>query len=216
MKTITVETLFGAETMTVPRRPIKFKQIRAVSSALRRLATAASGNLGSDCYIHAAIAQKILYRLGVESKLVVGYAAWRVGGGDSDVILHAPLPDMPVQDGAAPYHVWLEVGNKILDFTTYQLKAKAAHMDMLDGGKTDVAWCPDYLFVPKSSVSPIQKVIQLRAGLYCYARNTALEAKIIFAATPADEADVSTAWLLYQNPEMNVFGPNHMHFHIGQ
>lgn len=34
MKTITVETLFGAETMTVPRRPIKFKQIRAVMEIL--------------------------------------------------------------------------------------------------------------------------------------------------------------------------------------
>lgn len=46
-----------------------------VSSALRRLATAASGNFGSDCFVHAAIAQKILARLGVESELVVGYAA---------------------------------------------------------------------------------------------------------------------------------------------
>ena len=34
MKTITVETLFGAETMTVPRRPIKFKQIRAIMETL--------------------------------------------------------------------------------------------------------------------------------------------------------------------------------------
>ena len=34
MKVITVETLFGAETMTVPRRPIKFKQIRAIMETL--------------------------------------------------------------------------------------------------------------------------------------------------------------------------------------
>jgi DNA repair protein RadC len=34
MKTITVETLFGAETMTVPRRPIKFKQIKVVMETL--------------------------------------------------------------------------------------------------------------------------------------------------------------------------------------
>ena len=33
------------------------RYIPRISSALRRLATAASGNLGSDCYIHAAIAQ---------------------------------------------------------------------------------------------------------------------------------------------------------------
>ncbi len=34
MKTITVQTLFGAETMTVPRRPIKFRQIKAVMETL--------------------------------------------------------------------------------------------------------------------------------------------------------------------------------------
>ena len=34
MKIITVETLFGAETVTVPRRPIKFKQIRAIMETL--------------------------------------------------------------------------------------------------------------------------------------------------------------------------------------
>jgi DNA repair protein RadC len=34
MRTITVETLFGAETMTVPRRPIKFRQIKAVMETL--------------------------------------------------------------------------------------------------------------------------------------------------------------------------------------
>jgi DNA repair protein RadC len=34
MKTITIETLFGAETVTVPRRPIKFKQIRAIMETL--------------------------------------------------------------------------------------------------------------------------------------------------------------------------------------
>ncbi|HIJ80405.1 MAG TPA: DNA repair protein RadC [Desulfuromonadales bacterium] len=34
MKIITVETLFGAETITVPRRSIKFKQIRATMETL--------------------------------------------------------------------------------------------------------------------------------------------------------------------------------------
>ena len=34
MKTITVETLFGPETMSVPRKPIKFRQIKAVMETL--------------------------------------------------------------------------------------------------------------------------------------------------------------------------------------
>jgi hypothetical protein len=182
-----------------------------ISSALRRLATAASGNLGSDCYIHAAIAQGMLNRLGVTSKLVAGYAAWRVGNGDGDVILHAPLPHMPPQPEAVAYHVWLEAGNHLIDFTTYQLRRKALQMDKLDGGRTTVKWCPDYLFVPNKSVSPLLKVIQLRAGLYHYVRVPVLEDKIITAAPSLDEDDVAAAWLLYQNLGLRVFGPNNMH-----
>ncbi len=34
MKTITIETLFGPETMSVPRKPIKFRQIKAVMETL--------------------------------------------------------------------------------------------------------------------------------------------------------------------------------------
>ena len=178
-----------------------------ISSALRRLATAASGNFGSDCYVHAAIAQALLARLGVKSRLVCGFAAWRVGNGDSDVIMHAPMPNMPPQPNAVAYHVWLEVGGNILDFTTYQLRAKAAHLDALDGGNTNVTWKPDFLFVRKNSVSPIQRVIRLHAGLYSYTQKPEIEARIIAAASPLDADDVETAWLLYQNQELTVFGP---------
>lgn len=188
----------------------KNNDLRRISSALRRLATAASGNLGSDCYIHAAIAQEMLNRLGVSSKLVAGYAAWRVGNGDGDVILHAPLPNMPSQPGSVAYHMWLEVGKHLIDFTTYQLRHKAIQMDKLDGGTTTVTWCPDYLAVPKNSVSPLRSVIQLRAGMYFYKQDTAIENLIISAARPLDDDDINTAWLLYLNQELCVFGPNNM------
>ena len=187
-----------------------------ISSALRRLATAASGNFGSDCYVHAAIAQALLARLGVESRLVGGFAAWRVGNGNSDVIMHAPMPNMPPQPNAVAYHVWLEVGGNILDFTTYQLRAKAAYLDALDGGSTNVTWNPDFLFVRKSAVSPIQRVIRLHAGLYSYTRKPDIEVRIIAAASPLDANDVETAWLLYQNQELTVFGPNQIRDRILQ
>ncbi len=182
-----------------------------ISSALRRLCSAASTNLGSDCYVHSAIAQEMLTSLGVASKLVVGYAAWRVGNRDGDVIIHAPLPNMPPQPGGIPYHVWLEVAHHIVDFTTYQLRQKALQMDKLDGGITTVTWCPDYLAVPKKSVSPLQAVIQLRAGMFFYQQDMSIENLILSAAHPLDADDVNTAWLLYQNQELCVFGPNNMH-----
>lgn len=187
-----------------------------ISSALRRLAIAASGNLGSDCYIHAAIAQEMLNRLGVTAKLVAGYAAWRVGSGDGDLILHAPMPNMPPQPGAIAYHVWLEVAHHIVDFTTYQLRQKALQMDKLDGGLTTVKWCPEYLSVSKNSVSPLQAVIQMRAGMYFYKQDISIEKLIVSAAQPLDVYDVNTAWLLFHNQELRVFGPNNLNAGIIQ
>lgn len=87
------------------------------------------------------------------------------------------------------------------------LRLKAAQMDKLDGGKTSVVWCPDFLFAAKKSISPLSHVIQKRAGMYYYAREPNLELKIITAASPLDEDDVAYAWLLYRNQEIRVFGP---------
>ena len=181
-------------------------ELKNISSALRRLATATSDQLGSDCYMHSALAQTILTRLGIDSTLVVGYAAWRVGKNDPDVILHAPIPGMPPQPGVA-YHVWLESSNRILDFTTYQLKRKARQLDELDGGTTTVTWSPDFLAVPKKSISPLHDVIQLRAGLYHYTHVPALHERIVAAAHPLDGHDVAVAWHLYRNPDLAIFGP---------
>lgn len=190
-----------------PERKISYlPELQRISSALRRLTTAASRNHGSDCYIHSALAQVMLAGLGIESKLVAGYAGWRVGNGDSDMVLHSPLPNMIPQPGI-PYHVWLLLDEHILDFTTYQLRLKAAQMDELDGGKTNVVWCPDFLFAPKKSISPLGRVIQKRAGLYYYEREPNLEAKIISGASSLDEDDIAYAWLLYRNQEIQVFGP---------
>jgi len=187
---------------------IEQADLSRISSALRRLASAASANFGSDCYIHSAIAQELLCRLGIEAILVAGYAAFRVGDGDPDVIVHAPLPGMPHQPGGAAYHAWLEVEDFILDFTTYQLRDKAAQLDALDGGTTTVIWCPDYLFAPKVSISTFQNVKMLHAGLYHYERVPDLEALFIRSAPALDIDDIERAWLLYQNQELQVFGPN--------
>jgi hypothetical protein len=182
--------------------------IPRLAAAIQKLATAASGHVGSDCYAHSTIAQEILARLGVQARLVVGYAAWRVGDGDGDVILHAPAPGMVEQPGGVPYHVWLEIDDHLLDLTTYSLPTKAAQLDALDGGHTSVTWFPDYLFVPRKSISSIESVIQLWAGIYYYSHDPEVEARIIGEAPELDETDVQAAWLLYQNPEVQAIGPN--------
>lgn len=182
--------------------------IPRLAAAIRKLATAASGNLGSDCYIHSAIAKAILGRLGIEAKLVVGHAAFRVGNGDGDVIMHAPTPGMIPQPGGVAYHVWLQIGSFLLDFTTYQLKRKAIQLDRLDGGNTTVTWCPDVLWTPIRSISSLRDVIQLDAGLYYYREVPSVAAMIISSAPELDPTDVEAAWMLYQHEDMLVLGPN--------
>lgn len=179
-----------------------------LAAAIRKLASAASGNLGSDCYIHSIIAKEILGRLGVEVSLKVGEAAFRVGEGDSDVILHKAAPGMVPQPGGVAYHVWLQVGDYIFDPTLYQLPAKAKDLDLLDGGHTTVTWHPDYLLAHVETISPLKDVIQLHAGGYFYREEPALTSLILSKAPALDMDDVEVAWVLYQNENINVFGPN--------
>ena len=185
-------------------------ELQRVSSALRRLFTAASGNFGSDCFAHVAIAHELLARLGIQTTRICGYAAWRVNIHDPDIMLHAPLPGIPLQPGGFPYHMWLEIDDHLLDYTTYQLKQKVDRLNELDGGTTHCIWCPDFLFASMKSISTLRDVIQLRTGMYYYQRVPELEAEIVAASSPLDEGDVATAWMLYQNQEMQVFGPRNM------
>ncbi|MBW4054503.1 MAG: hypothetical protein HIU83_03690 [Proteobacteria bacterium] len=185
-------------------------QLQRISSALRRLAIAASSNFGSDCFMHVTIARELLTRLGIETTLVCGYAAWRVNIHDPDIVIHAPLPDTPLPLGSFPYHMWLEIDDHLLDFTTYQLKHKIGYLNQLDGGTTTCLWCPDFLFVSKKTISSLWDVIQLRTGMYFYQHAPELEVRILAASIPLDEEDVATAWMLYQNQELQLFGPNNM------
>jgi len=112
--------------------------------------------------------------------------------------------------GAIFHHVWLEIGNQLLDVTTYQLRTKAAQLDAMDGGRTDVKWCPDFLYAPIESASPLQLVIQREAGLYYYDRQAGLEELMFSTAKPLDEVDLEAAWLLYCNPNAEAIGLNNV------
>lgn len=178
-----------------------------LSSALVRLSTAASANWGADCYTHTALAQDFLKVLGIKTTLVIGFAAWRVGPGDGDVIVHAPLKGVKVSPSRLPYHAWLETEDRILDFTTYQLVGKAKQLDEIDGGHTTVDWHPDYLYVPKTEVSPFEVVTQEEVGMFHYGQAKGLEALVISKSHPVDEDDMASLWMLYHNPDCQVIGP---------
>lgn len=182
-------------------RALEKVDIKAIAWALERLASAASDKFGSDCYLHAALGQRMLADMGVPTEIVGGYAGWRVGPGDGDVITHLPVKG-PLPPGAHPYHAWLRCGRYLIDFTTYQLPIKAASLDQMDGGTTQVDWAPKYLLVLAESCHTFHEVQQERAGMYFYTRDIPTESLIKRNAHPVDEQDVQNLKLLFQNPDM--------------
>lgn len=191
---------------------LKDVDMRRVASAVSKLCRASSDQLGSDCLTQAGLAQYVLKQLGIESTLEIGYAAWRVGPGDGDVITHLPLPNVAqISPRHVPYHAWLRVGSKIFDVTTSDLQYKARQLDALDGGSTTVQWAPPFLFVDPSEVSALEKVTQDTPGLFFYRPDSTLRRLILSEKDQiVDDRDAKLAWIIYQNPETAVLGPNNL------
>lgn len=193
-----------------------------ISTAIKKLAVAASEGFAKDCYFHALFCKTIMQRyFQIDLDLVMGFAAWRVGDGDGDVILHAPATSQ-IQSyqiinyeafqapNAFPYHAWLECGTWILDFTTYQLPAKASALDAIDGQHTQVIWCPDYLWINKRDLKPLGDVIQKHMGISWYERVIPVENMLKTQAKNLDEEDFELFMAIYLNPDIAVIGPNHV------
>ena len=182
-----------------------------VSNALRLLATAASSQLGADCYLHTLLGQALLADLGIQTNLVAGYAAWRVGDGDGDVLSHMPNLQSHLPSGTQgfAYHSWLECGRTIVDLTTYQFTIKAQQLDAADGGKTSVIWHPNVLMLKPEEIRSYREVAQSpHAGVAFYKREPAVEKLLAETQEPLDAEDLHVARWLLSNPDTNVFGPN--------
>lgn len=193
--------------------PENFEAIVApIAAAIRKLAQAASARLGTDCYVHAALGQALLRDRNCNTRLVAGYAAWRVGPGDGDVISHTPrVPGhLPPGVRGTAYHTWLlhEEADWLVDFTTYQLRIKAAQLDEADGGHTLVQWCPDYLLLPSRSVRTYETVAQAPAAGVAYYEHRPELAERLRKEFVLDEEDLAMARLILANPQVQVFGPN--------
>lgn len=191
----------------LPRLPAAVEQ---VASAVRRLASAASSSLGSDCYLHAELGRALLEDLGIPSKVVSGYAAWRVGPGDGDVVSHTPHTPGHLPQGVEgfAYHAWLNCAGRIVDLTAYQLRKKAADLDAADGGHTQVLWCPDYLVLDRQATHSYREVAQsLKEGVCHYEERPAVDV-MLRPRFALDPEDLSNARFLMAHPHITVFGPN--------
>lgn len=187
--------------------------IHQIAAALGKLMPCgASLNFGADCLLHAALAQRILAEHDMIARLVVGEAAWRVGPGDDDVIVHSPFVggQAPTNAGlAVPFHAWLELGSTVLDFSTHSLRHKAAQLDAQDGGKTTVAWCPTHLVIAKSETKTLQEVAQAPLeGVALYRELPRLHELMLQRGklVDVDEDDVNMFRFIFKNTSMVVIG----------
>lgn len=180
-----------------------------VSSAMRKLATAASSHHGFDCYVHAVIGRHLFAKLGVKVEIAAGFAAWRVGQQDGAVVAHVPNVKGVMPDGVKgfAYHAWLTHGSKIIDITTYQLRQKIAELDAADGGNTQIDWCPDLLVADRTQISSYRQVAQGHTGLFYY-EHDARVAAMLAAGHTEDPEDLRIAELIMATPDIRVFGPN--------
>ena len=197
-----------AET-TLQLRPV----VARVSNALRKLATAASTHLGHDCYLHMELGRVLLAEMGFQTEPALGFAAWRVGGDDGDVIAHVPFgqPHAPPGVKAFPYHAWLLCRGHVIDFTTYQLPLKGKELDATDGGRTNVTWCPDFLLLPVTETRTYRQVLRgFHPGIAYYEVRPELKANLGSKSEP-DAAALRAVRILIANPNAVVFGPNTGH-----
>lgn len=185
-----------------------------VGPAMKKLALAASSNVGSDCLMHAELSRLALADLGLEAVLVVGSAAWRLGHGEGDVVAHNYKVKGYLPPGATrgfAYHAWLRFGDVLLDFTTYQLSRKAAELDAGDQGHTTVEWCPDMLVVPMSAVSTFDQVAAATGpGVFYYEHVPQMQTRVT-VGLQHDSADLAALKLIMANPSVIVRGPNQLH-----
>lgn len=182
-------------------------QVERVSAVVRKMHVATSGALGRDCFDHTLLGRALLIDAGVHSRLVLGYAAWRVGAGDGDVLSHAPGATS-YGPGHAVYHSWLETATWLIDLTTYQFRCKARQLDQADGHVTSVKWSPDFLLIRRDQVKTLWHVRQApQSGVVYYEERPELW-DVLKPSTELDRGLLAAARIVMKNPQMNVVGPN--------
>lgn len=128
----------------------------------------------NNCILVAHTLSYILTEVGIKNNVCLGFAVWSVGQDKNDIITHLPNSMTQIgQEGGMVIHAWVEVGEdrKIIDFTTYQLKKKGKLLEVADGLKTNVKWCPDYLVTTQDKLKSLDQIKHSKyAGNYGYQR----------------------------------------------
>lgn len=173
-----------------------------VAAAVRTLVAEGSATPALDALRHARLAQHLLQCAGLESDLMVGFAAWRVGPGVGDIVAHGGSHDPQAEsarrdDLVPPHHAWLETGGHVYDATTYQLARKAADLSRPDGAVVTAVWCPEFVLTPRASLASFERVRQPVVGLMYYERDAYLQSVVLqqsIAPDPQGVARLERIW----------------------
>lgn len=182
---------------TQPQRP-NDDELALIAQAMQKVIGAITSFHGADCLLTSKVAAAALRKLGYENAVAVaGSAAWRVGEGDGDVVMHAMemshqstgLLKPNSADGvpAGLFHAWVQVNNDIVDFTTACLPAKAHALDAMDGMTTTVDWSPPFLWVDAKTCQSFDEVANgFDVGVFAYRRHAEIEKAVL---RPNEEYD---------------------------
>jgi hypothetical protein len=197
----------GESTMKLKAPSASEKLIAAaprVSAVLRRLAPEFSEQPGRDAVFHMEIGQVLLADLGIHTHRAFGFAAWRVGPGNGDILSYHPsaLGSLPQGADSLPYQAWLEFQSVIIDFTTYQFERKAKELDAVDGRTTCVEWCPHYLLIPHAEVRSLRKVTDATYSGLTYYQAVPKLYSIVDSGAPPSEAAVQKARALFKSADL--------------
>jgi len=147
---------------------------RKVATAVRAWGCAYSEFPGQDCVMLSHIARRLFADLGITVEVCVGYAAWRVGPAEFEVVGHVPEP-WEAESGL--HHAWVEYETLIVDITTFQIVRKVRDLDADLKRKTTIDWCPpDYLIASPQEIRSFDDVCNgTSPGWFYYERRRELE-----------------------------------------
>jgi hypothetical protein len=174
-----------------------------VAAAVRSLMAAAPPGQEADAFAHAELARQLLLSEGLDAEVVVGFAAWRVGPGEGDIVIQGSgrataAAEQSETGNEHAHHAWLETGGHVFDVTTYQLARKAAGLDQRDGKTTNVTWCPDFVLVPRDELSSFARVRQEVAGRMYYERDAYLQTVVASRIRAGGHPDLEMARITYR------------------
>jgi hypothetical protein len=175
-----------------------------ISAAVRMRVAEGSDPPALDALRHARLARHLLQRAGLESDLMVGFSAWRVGPGVGDIVAHGGSHDPRAEssrrdDLVPPHHAWVETGGHVYDATTYQLARKAADLSRPDGAVVSAVWCPDFVLTPRASLASFARVRQPVVGLMYYARDAYLQSIVLQQSVAPDPQDLARLEHIYRD-----------------